>query len=436
MCRELSIETPEVLFETIPEELRIRGLHLPPPLTELQIWREINRVNNQLLQEKPSLSFIGGGAYEHFIPSVVHEVVSRGEFYTAYTPYQPEISQGTLRTIFEFQTMVCELTGMEVANASIYDGASALAEAALMAIRINGKGRKVVVSQAIHPSYRDVVRTYLQGTDVEILEIPWGGDGKTDTRSLQEALTDDVTAVMVQHPNAFGCLESVHQIGEILRGTDTVYVASVNPMSLGILAPPGDYGADIAVGDGQPLGIPLSFGGPFVGFFASKMEYIRKMPGRIIGETIDVHGCRAYVMTLQTREQHIRRERATSNICTNQALCALMTTIYLAAVGPKGLAEVDQMNWEMSHQALERLIRIPGVRLPFDAPFFNEFVIETPLPAKEVLIQLMARGICGGLDLGRWYSGMEKAILVCVTETKTDEDIERLAEGLEDILKT
>ncbi|MBI4530774.1 MAG: aminomethyl-transferring glycine dehydrogenase subunit GcvPA [Candidatus Latescibacteria bacterium] len=434
MCRELGIGTPEELFKVIPEALRIQGLRLPPPSTELEIWREMNRVNDQLLHDGPRLSFVGGGAYEHFIPSVVHEVVSRGEFYTAYTPYQPEVSQGTLQTIFEFQTMICELTGMEVANASMYDGASAFAEATLMALRIHQERRKIIVSQTVHPFYRSVVRTYLQGLDVELVEIPWGYGGTVDMTHLQEASMKDVAAVMVQQPNIFGCLEPVGHVGELLRETATVYVAAVNPISLGVLTPPGDYGTDIAVGDGQPLGIPISFGGPYVGFFASKMEYIRKMPGRIVGETVDVHGQRAYVMTLQTREQHIRRERATSNICTNQALCALMTTVYLAAMGPKGLEEVSQLNWEMSHRAAERLIRIPGVDLVFDSPFFNEFAIETPLPAAEVLAHLMTRGICGGIDLGRWYRGMERAILVCVTEMKTDEDIEAFAEALEGVL--
>ena len=428
MLEYLGVGSVEDLFGTIPEELRIEGLDLPDPLTEMESDRLMGNMSDALMRDRPELSFVGAGAYEHFIPSVVVAVASRGEFYTAYTPYQAEISQGTLQAIFEYQTMICELVGMEVANASMYDGASALAEGVLMGMRIN-RGHRVLIPRSIHPFHRQVVGTYLQGLDVEIVEIPWEQDGTVNLDELRSALTSDVSSVVIQNPNFFGCLESVHEVGEVLKGHDAVYIACVNPVSLGILVPPGEYGADIAVGEGQPLGIPLSFGGPYLGFFASKMKYLRQMPGRIIGQTEDADGKRGYVMTMQTREQHIRRERATSNICSNQALCATMAGIYMTAMGPKGIREVAELNWSQSHQAAKRLSEVRGVRKVFEGPFFNEFVIETPVEGREVLKKLRTQGIMGGLDLSRFYPELGNAILVCVTETKSEDDLERMIEA-------
>lgn len=434
MTNTLAISSPSELFDAIPDELRVKTLDLPPPVTEMEIRRRMREIDEELLRSGPERSFVGGGAYEHFIPAVVDEVAARNEFYTSYTPYQPEISQGTLQTIFEFQTMICELTGMEVANASMYDGASAVAEAALMAFRVNRKGRRVLVPRSLHPFHRTTLETYLYGIDVEIVEIPWTPEGTLSPDALNAELTDDTAAVIVQSPNFLGCLEPTDRIGEILRDHPALYIASVNPISLGMIRPPGEYRADIAVGEGQPLGLPLSFGGPYLGFFASRTTYIRGMPGRIVGETVDGRERRGYVLTLQTREQHIRRERATSNICSNQALCALRATVYLAALGPQGLREVAELNWARSHRAAAALSEVPGVELAFGGPFFNEFVLRVPIPARDAIDRLRPRGIAAGLDLGRFYPDLENALLVCVTETKTDEEIDRLADAWREVL--
>jgi len=434
MTDKLGLSCPSELFASIPDELRIRKMDLPPPLTEMEIGRRMREIDAELLRVGPEQSFIGGGAYEHFIPAVVDEVAARNEFYTSYTPYQPEISQGTLQAIFEFQTMICELTGMEVANASMYDGASALAEAALMAFRVNKNGRRVLVPRSLHPFHRTTLETYLYGIDVEIAELPWSTDGTLSPEALEAELTDDTAAVIVQNPNALGCLEPTVRIGEVLQDHPALYIAAVNPISLGLIRPPGEYGADIAVGEGQPLGLPLAFGGPYLGFFASRTTYIRAMPGRIAGETVDGQGRRGYVLTLQTREQHIRRERATSNICSNQALCALRATVYLAALGPGGLREVAELNWARSHRAADRLSELPGVETIFGGPFFNEFVLRTPVPARDLIARLRPRGIAVGLDLGRFYPELKNALLVCVTETKTDDAIDRLADAWREVL--
>lgn len=433
MIHRLGLSSTEELFTPIPEELRSARIDLTAPKTEMEIWQEMIGWNSKLTKDRAEISFIGGGAYEHFIPAVVDEIISRGEFYTSYTPYQAEISQGTLQTIFEFQTMICELTGMDVANASIYDGASALAEAVLMAMRINGK-KNVLVPESLNPFYRQVISTYLGGSEEVIITIPTTDSGTIDLNFIVDQLTDETSAVIVQNPNFFGCLEPVAEIGEILKDNSIVYIASVNPISLGLIAPPGEYGAHIAVGEGQPLGIPLSFGGPYLGFFASKMEFIRRMPGRIVGETVDSKGHTGYVLTVQTREQHIRREKATSNICTNQALCALMASVYLASLGPNGLAEVGQLNWDTSHYLAHRLSEFPGIELRHTAPFFNEFVIRSPLPARSALEGLRVEGILGGLPLGQWFPERENEILVCCTETKSLEEIDRYVDAWKKVL--
>ncbi len=433
MCRALGIGSPADLFNVVPGPLRIDGLNMPRGLTEMEAMAHLNAVGAELRSRAPALSFVGGGAYEHFTPSVVQEIIGRGEFYTAYTPYQPEVSQGTLQVIFEFQTMICELTGMEVANASMYDGASALAEAVLMAVRLNG-GRRVLLPRSLHPFHRRVVETYTRGIELEIVDLPWSESGALDPAQVESRLSDDVAAVVVQSPNFLGVLEPIGRIGALLRDRRTAFVASVNPISLGVLRPPGDFGADIVVGDGQPLGIPLSFGGPYVGFFATRDAHVRKMPGRIVGETVDHAGRRGFVLTLQTREQHIRREKATSNICTNQALCATAATVYLAALGPQGLREVGRLNWAQSHRMEKALCGLPGVKRTFSAPFFNEFTVTTPRRASVLLARLRAKGIEAGLDLGRFYPDLDHSILVCVTETKSDEDIEKAVAAWREVL--
>ncbi|MSS72063.1 MAG: aminomethyl-transferring glycine dehydrogenase subunit GcvPA [Candidatus Latescibacteria bacterium] len=433
MCKALGIGSPADLFSVVPGSLKIDGLRLPRGLTEMETMAHLSAIGAELQSRAPALSFVGGGAYEHFIPSVVPEILGRGEFYTAYTPYQPEVSQGTLQVIFEFQTMVCELTGMEVANASMYDGASALAEAVLMSVRLNG-GKRVLMPRSVHPFHRQVVETYTRGIDLEIVDVPWSDSGALDVGQIESRLSDDVAAVVVQNPNFLGLLEPIDRIGALLKGRKTAFVASVNPISLGVLRPPGDFGADIVVGDGQPLGIPLSFGGPYVGFFATRDAHVRKMPGRIAGETVDHSGRRGFVLTLQTREQHIRREKATSNICTNQALCATAATVYLAALGPQGLREVGRLNWARSHRAAKALCGLPGVERAFSAPFFNEVAVTTPHKASVLLDRLRAKGIEGGLDLGRFYPDMDRSVLVCVTETKSEADIEKAVQAWKEVL--
>jgi glycine dehydrogenase subunit 1 len=427
MLDVIGIGSTEELFGPVPEKLRLKELDLPPGISEMEAVSLVNDLAARARADAPALSFIGGGAYEHFIPSVVDAMISRSEFYTAYTPYQPEVSQGTLRAIFEFQTMICELTGMEVANASMYDGSSALAEAVLMAVRITG-GSRVLLPRSLHPFYKEVVKTYVHGIGLEIVEIPWSEAGTLDLEALDQELRADTAAVVVQNPNFLGVLESLSEIGDLVNRSSAAYIAAVNPISLGVIAPPGDFGADIVVGDGQPLGIPLSFGGPYVGFFATRDKHVRKMPGRVCGQTTDVDGKRGFVLTLQTREQHIRRDRATSNICTNQTLCATAATVYMASLGPRGLEEVGMLNWNRSHRARKALTDLKGVHDRFPGNSFNEFVVETDKPALETLAALEARGISGGIDLGRFYPELDRCILTCVTETKTDTDVDRLVD--------
>lgn len=428
MLDVIGLASTDDLFAPIPESLRLRNLDLPPGLSEMEVVSLVQGVADRVREDAPDVSFLGGGAYDHFSPSVVDAMISRGEFFTAYTPYQPEVSQGTLRAIFEFQSMICELTGMEVANASMYDGSSALAEAVLMAVRINN-GSRVLLPQSLHPFYRQVVATYVHGIGLELVDIPWSDSGTLDIEVLKRELTDDTAAVVVQNPNFLGVLESLDEIGDLVNETKTAFVACVNPISLGVIRPPGDFGADIVVGDGQPLGLSLSYGGPYVGFFASREVHMRKMPGRICGETKDVDGKRGFVLTLQTREQHIRRERATSNICTNQTLCATAATVYMAALGPQGFREVGELNWKRSHDAHDALTSLDGVELKFSGPTFNEFVLETDKKASEVLAALRLKGVEAGIDLGRFYPELDRCILTCVTEMRTEAEIGQLVDA-------
>lgn len=428
MLGVLGVSSVRELFAPVPESLRLKDLALPHGISEMEAMAFVQSLSDGIREQAAGASFLGGGAYDHFSPSVVDAMISRGEFFTAYTPYQPEVSQGTLRAIFEFQSMICELTGMEVANASMYDGASALAEAVLMAVRMND-GARVLLPESLHPFYRQVVATYVRGIGLELVDIPWSDSGAVDLAVLKRELTDHTAAVVVQNPNFFGVLEPLDEIGALLDGARTAFVACVNPMSLSAIRPPGDFGADIVVGDGQPLGLPLSYGGPYVGFFASREAHVRKMPGRICGETTDLEGKRGFVLTLQTREQHIRRERATSNICTNQTLCATAITVYLASVGPQGFREVGELNWHQSHRALHALTALDGVRQKFSGAVFNEFVLETDREAADVLSALRQRGVDAGIDLGRFYPPLANCILTCVTEKRTDADLDRLIDA-------
>jgi glycine dehydrogenase subunit 1 len=416
MLGAIGVASPDELFADIPPELRIEGLELPPALPEQELLREMAALaaRNQV-PEDGYACFLGAGAYRHYIPSVVSHVVGRSEFYTAYTPYQPEISQGTLQTMFELQSMVCELTGMDVANAGMYDGASALAEACLMTCRVTGRSR-IALLDTLNPAYADVVRTYASGPGLAI-----------DVVSGAAALTSEHACLAVQHPDFFGCLEDVWAREAAAHAAGALLIATADPISLGMLAPPGEWGADIAVAEGQSLGWPVNFGGPYLGLFACRQDYLRQMPGRIVGRTTDLDGRAGYVLTLQTREQHIRRERATSNICTSQQLVGLAATVYLAAVGKRGLQRIAEVCYQRAHYAAERIAALPGYSLAFDAPFFKEFTVHCPRPPAEVLARLLERGIIGGLDVS---DRVENGLLVCVTEMNTREEIERLVGAL------
>lgn len=426
MLEALGVSSVEDLFEDIPREVRQgQGRGLPGPLAEDGLVRHLTSLSEQNCHFGQCVSFLGAGIYDHFIPSVVDAVVSRGEFYTAYTPYQPEISQGTLQAIFEYQSMICELTGMYVTNASMYDGASALAEAAFMACGVTRRD-KVLVAGTVHPEYRTVTRTYTRFRDVDVQEI--GHDeGAVDLEGLQSKLDDTVAAVMIQSPNFLGVIEDVAQLAQLAHEKGAMLVVSADPMSLALLEPPGRLGADIVTGEGQALGNPASFGGPHFGFMAATKKLLRKMPGRIVGQTKDLEGRRGFVLTLQAREQHIRREKATSNICTNQALCALMGAVYMAAMGREGLKEAASLCYDKAHYAMEQLLA-RGFTRPFSGPFFKEFTVIAPEPVESINSRLLREGILGGYDLSSEYPELGKAWLVAVTERRTRAEIDRLVE--------
>jgi glycine dehydrogenase subunit 1 len=430
MLASLGLSRTDDLFACIPESVRLEGnLDLPGPLAEIDLVRTFEAIGARNVCSG-CLSFLGGGAYEHFIPAVVDYLSSRGEFVSPYTPYQPEVSQGTLQAIFEFQTFVCQLTGLDIANASLYEGATAAAEAILMAHRLTGRP-KVLMARSLHPQYREVIRTYIRNLGVIAVNIPYGADGRVDPEALRAAIGDEVSAVVFQSPNYFGVIEDIRALSAIAQDRKAVSVAVVaEALSLGLLEAPGNLGADIVTGEGQSLGIPLSFGGPYLGFMACRRDYIRQLPGRLAGQTTDVEGRRGFVLTLATREQHIRRERATSNICTNQALCALRATIFLACLGRRGLKEMAWQNAQKAAYALDVLTAVPGVRRKFGGPVFNEFVLEFPMPWAAVDAALQAKGAAGGIGLGGTYAGLENCALVCVTETKRKEDIDRLARAV------
>src|SRR5712692_3090046 len=382
------------------------------------------------LHNDRALCFLGAGAYDHYVPSVVWHLAGRGEFLTAYTPYQAELMQGELQAGYEYQSMLCEITGMDVANASMYDGASATAEAAVMAKDL-ARRDEVLVSTAVHPEYRQVLRTYTAPLGVRIREIPYR-DGLTDLDAVARALSDRAAAVIVQHPNFFGCLEDGAACADLAHRAGALLVCAVaEPLSLGILKPPGVWGADIVAGEGQPLGNHLNFGGPNLGMLATRQEFVRRIPGRLVGATVDAEGRRGFVLTLQTREQHIRREKASSNICTNEALLALAAAIYMAALGKSGFQKVSELNVRKAAYAKEVITAIPGFRLAFDSPTFHEFVVRTPLPPEEINRRLLSRGILGGAPLGRWYPELSDAWLLCVTEQRTRAQIDELAAQLE-----
>lgn len=434
MLETIGVDSVADLFAEIPDSVRFTGsLNLPGPLDELSLVKHMNRLAARNTTLDQAISFLGAGVYEHHIPSVVGHVISRSEFYTAYTPYQPEISQGELQAIFEFQTMICELTGMDVANSSMYDGPTALAEAASMAATTSRK-RNIVISATVHPEARQILNTYATGLGLNVVTVPYR-DGVTDLAELSRVSDEETAAVIVQSPNFFGNIEDLAQVEKIAHAHKGLFIVSANPLSLGLLKPPGQYGADIVVGDAQPLGIAPSFGGPHCGYLATTKALMRRIPGRIVGQTVDEYGVRGFVLTLQAREQHIRRDKATSNICSNQALMALAASVYMSALGKQGMRDVARLNLQKAHYAKERLERVTGVRAVFPQPFFNEFVIQLPRPVTEVNRQLLKRGIIGGYDLERDYPELTNHMLLAVTEVRTKEEIDQLADGLEGLLR-
>jgi glycine dehydrogenase subunit 1 len=432
MLAHIGADRIEDLFRTIPEPLRLeKPLAIPEALSEYKLIEKMNGLQKKNLDPETFAVFLGAGAYSHFTPAVVSNIISRGEFSTSYTPYQPEVSQGTLQAIFEFQTMVAMLTGMEVANASMYDGASAVAEAALMANRIT-KRNKILISSAVHPEYRQVVKSFMRGNGMEIQEIPYKEDGKTDRDYIDKNVDDSVAGVILQSPNYFGVIDILDGLKESLESKGALLVACVTEaLSLAILKPPGQHGADIVAAEGQSYGLALSYGGPYVGLFACKQKYLRQMPGRVCGETVDQQGRQAFTLTLSTREQHIRREKATSNICTNQGLCALAASVYLAVMGKNGLKELAELNLKKAHYLKTKLAKIPGYSVKFSGETFNEFVLECPKPAKEVQGALLEQNIIAGVPLGGDYTELENGLLICVTETNSVKEMDCLATALE-----
>ena len=435
MLAEIGVKNIDELFDSIPESLRLNNklLDLPPSLPESELTEYLKRLQKRNTTSDNGSVFLGAGAYRHFSPILIDHLISRGEFATSYTPYQPEVSQGTLQAIYEFQTMVCLLTGMEIANASMYDGASSLAEAVIMANRINRRS-EFLVSRAIHPEYRTVVETYTRGSKFDLKEVPYTSEGATDLEFILKNLTENTSAVVIQSPNFFGTVEEYGSLAEALAKNGTLLIVAVaEALSLGILKPPGQRGADIVVGEGQSFGLPVSFGGPYVGYFATREKYLRQMPGRLAGETKDQNGKRAYVLTLSTREQHIRRERATSNICTNQGLCALAATIFLSTLGKEGLREMAILNVRKAHYLKNSLAHISGFEIKFGTHSFNEFVLECPRSAEEVLQILKQDHIIGGYPLEQHYPELKNCLLLCATELNSQEEMDRLADRLEEM---
>lgn len=426
MLQAVKAESLEDLFPTVPESVRRRqDLDLPEPLTEWELNTHMNELASQMSDARSIKSFLGAGSYDHYIPASVQYLLGRSELSTAYTPYQPEISQGTLQAMFEYQTLVSRLLGMEVSNASMYDGATALTEAMFMSLRIKRKKNVLAVSSLVHPHYREVLKSYLAPTSFELVEIEAGPDGRTDLSSLKGR--DDLAAVAVQSPNFFGCLEDLKAVQAAAQETGALFVTSfTEPLAYGLFKNPGSFGADIACGEGQSLGIAQSFGGPGLGIFCARKQAVRNMPGRLVGQTTDKEGRRGFVLTLSTREQHIRREKATSNICSNQGLCATTAAMYLASLGGSGLRELASLNRDKA-EYLKSQLQAAGCSLPFGAPTFNEFVVRFPGGHAEAQEQLKDKGIIPGVDLGHYYPELEGHSLVCVTETKSKQDLDILA---------
>ena len=430
MLATIGVESMEHLFDAIPSAIRFPKLALPPALSEMEIMRELMQLSDANADVLHSPCFLGAGAYHHYIPSIVDSIVRRGEFLTAYTPYQPEVSQGTLQAIFEFQSMIRDLTGMEICTASHYDGATSFAEAVLMSLAITHRAR-IVVSTGIHPQYRQVLQTYTEFNDTLVISED---DNVTDLAALADCIDEETACVCVSNPSFFGDVVDLSALAARAHAMGALLIVVTNPIALALFAPPSTHDADIVVGEGQPLGVPLSYGGPYLGFFCTKREYMRRIPGRIVGETVDRDGTRGFVLTLKTREQDIRREKATSNICTNQGLMALCACVYMSAMGKNGLQKVANLSYQKSHYTSGLLSAIPGFAVKNTGPFFHEFVLECPRPISEINQALLDdHHLIGGYDLGQEYAHLKNHMLVCVTETQTRATIEQFATALADI---
>jgi glycine dehydrogenase subunit 1 len=430
MLARIGVNSLEELFQPVPEAVRLkRPLGVPAALSEMELEQHVQALANA---DQPGVCFLGGGSYDHFIPAVVDAVAGRSEYYTAYTPYQAEASQGSLQAFFEYQTLICQLTGLDVANASLYDGGSAVAEAVLMALTITPRRHKILVADSVHFEYRQVLATYLANLSAQVVTLPTP-EGHLDPDHLRKALDDQTVCVVVQHPNFFGGLEEVEALADVAHAQGALFVVSFDPVSLGLLKRPGQYGADIAVAEGQGLGNPMAYGGPYLGILACREEYVRKMPGRLVGQTVDRHGKGCFVLTLQTREQHIRREKATSNICTNQGLLALRAAVYLAALGPEGLKETAELCTRKAHYAATQFAQVSGLRLRYNRPFFKEFTVQVAGDVPALLERLRQAGYHAGLHLGRWYPSLGDCFNVAVTEKRTRAEIDGLVAQIKEV---
>ena len=431
MLETIGVASVADLFAAVGADVRFPTLDLPPQLTEMEAAARMGALAERNLAPAAGMTFLGAGSYHHFVPATVGQILARGEFYTAYTPYQPEVAQGTLQVIYEFQSMVAALTGMEVANASMYDGASALAEGALMGVSSSKKRHRIVVAGTVHPRYREVMRTYLTGLPVELVELPIPANGFVSrAEDLTPYLDDELACVVVQYPSFFGGIEDVAAFAEAAHGAGGLLVVGTYPVPLGLLKTPGELGADVVAAEGQALGVAQSYGGPYVGLLATKQKFVRQLPGRLAGMTRDAEGKRGFVLALQTREQHIRREKATSNICTNQGLMATAATVHMASLGPEGFREVASRCYQNAHHLAERVAALDGYRVALAAPFFHEFVVETPVAAKAVNARLAEAGIVGGYDLGALDAALDHRMLLCATELNDRVSIERFVAAL------
>lgn len=432
MLDVIGVKSVEELFTDIPADVRMkRPLNLPPALSEMELKSHIQELALQDRDFEESLYFLGAGAYDHYVPSVVKHIVGRSEFLTAYTQYQPEISQGYLQALWEYQSLICLLTGMEMAVTSLYDGSTAMAEAAMMACSITGRN-EILISSTVHPHWRDVLVTYARDRDITIRNVEYL-DGVTSPEVLASQVNEKIAAVICQSPNFFGCIEDLRQLARNTQAVGALFIAAVNPISLGVLESPGVLGADIVVGEGQAMGLPVSFGGPYIGFLATRDKWLRRTPGRIVGQTVDHEGTRGFVLTIQAREQHIRRDKATSNICSNEALCSLAVAVYLSALGRQGIRQVSELCLQKAHFAQKTILDVPGFEPVFSQPFFNEFVVRCPIPPSELNSELREAGVVAGLDLGKYYPELEGCMLTAVTEKRTRDEIELLAGLLKEV---